>query len=50
LSSERSARSAALLALLLPGLRADVTLELIRCRHSQEGRFPVLSTQKELVQ
>jgi len=29
---------------------ADVTLELIRCRHSQEGHFPVLSTQKELVQ
>ena len=50
LSSERSARSPALLALLLPGLRADVTLELIRFRHSQEGRFPVLSTQKELVQ
>jgi len=25
-------------------------LELIRSRHSQEGRFPVLSTHKELVQ
>jgi len=24
--------------------------ELIRCRLSQEGRFPVLSMQKELVQ
>jgi hypothetical protein len=29
---------------------ADVTFELIRCRLSQEGRFPVLSMQKELVQ
>ncbi len=49
-SSEGSARPPVVLAFLLPGLRADVTLEPIRCRHSQEQRFPVLSAQKELMQ